>query len=193
MYISCYTDKIYQSVFLSDCENIVIEMLRTRSKKCSWTGILEFQIGFLGFYIQGQDSENPLTLKMLQHSAWRKFLALLSCSLTLKPSWFLKHLSESILEITSDCNGAQKPLLLSCSILFASRFFFSSRKEHFFCSSLGFTLVSALSTYQVQLITSSSSDHYKIGPRRKETLFLYIKIKLSVEFMYQFSIYKGYP
>lgn len=124
-----------------------------------------------------------LTLKMLQHSAWCKFLALLSCFLTLKPSSFLKHWSESILKITSDWDRAQKPLLLSCSILFAFRYFFFSRKEHFFCSSLGFTLVSVLSTCQEQLITNSSSDHYKLGPRRKEMLFLYIKIKLSMEFI----------
>lgn len=85
-----------------------------------------------------------LTLKMLQHSAWRKFLALLSCFLTLKPSWFLKHLSESILKITSDWDRAQKPLLFSCFHLICIQisffFFFFSRNKHFFWSSLGVPL-----------------------------------------------------
>lgn len=125
-----------------------------------------------------------LTLKMLQHSAWCKVLALLSYFLTLKPSWCLKDLSESVLKRTSDWGRAQNHCgFPSC---LHPDFFFPPEKKHFFWSSLGFTPVIFLSTCQVQLVTSSSSDHYKTGPRRKEMPFLYIKIKL--ELMYLLSI-----
>lgn len=133
-----------------------------------------------------------LTLKMLQHSAWRKFLALLSCFAFLSFNFKTQLVSE---RFEFECT--QKNLRLRQSSEATAAFMFPSYlhpdKKHFFWSPLGLTPVGVLSMCQVQLITSSSSDHYKIGLRGKERPFLYIAIKLNMEFMYQFSICKGYP
>lgn len=123
-----------------------------------------------------------LTLKMLQHSAQRKFLALLSCVLPLKPSWCLKDFEFECTQKNLRWNRAQKPLLLSLfhPICIQIRNIFS-----------GVPLGSLQLVFSVCARYISSqvlADHYKIGLGGKEMPFLYITIKLSVEFMYQFSI-----
>ena len=122
-----------------------------------------------------------LTLKMLQHCTWCKFLALLACFLTLKTL---------LMSERSECEHVQKHLRLGQSSEATAAFMFSSYlhpdMKHSSTGVLSCSLQLAFSAharYRVRLITTSTGDHYKIGPGEREMAFLYITIKLCMEFI----------